>query len=354
MIGELAAGFAVGAVLGFLLKRSGLCFTGLSYEGVFQRQGSSLVLFFMAIAVEAVIYHGLGHAGLISIPSFLPPFSLVGVGLGSLLFGVGAVLAGGCLVSTLVKCGDGRVEGYAALAAFLVAGYSVSAGFALPVTAKLRSMLVVQDALPGRLGLLPLALALAAVAVLGLCVARRRKQVVSLARESQGAGPLFWLRRKAWSRERSVVVIGVVLGAAFLVSEQFGRSYGCAAAMPLLSWVFSVVPPDQVMGGCNPYDVVLGWGSGFVAGICFGSLLAAVASGAFRLVFPTAMELVGSVAGGLLMGCGAMWGAGCLLSNGLVGTAQFSAKSWWALLFLMGGIWLGGVIARWIAKGREA
>lgn len=44
------------------------------------------------------------------------------------------------------------------------------------------------------------------------------------------------------------------------------------------------------------------------------------------------------------MGIGAVWGQGCLIGNGLVGTAQFSLKSWWALLFIVIGIWSSAYI----------
>lgn len=350
MIAQLASGFAVGAVLGFPMKRSGLCFTGLVYGAVCEQRRYGLALFFLVIAVQAVLYHGMGHAGLITIPSFLPSFSLLSVGLGSLLFGMGAVLAGGCLVSTLIKCGDGRVEGFAALIAFLVAGYGASAGLAQPASAWLRSAFVVPDNLPGRLGLTPLILALVAVLVLALVVVWRRRQSVLLVPDQEGSGVFFWLRRKTWSREAALVAVAVVMGLAFLASQQFGRFYGCTTAMPLLSWVFAISQPAVVIGGCNPYDVVLGWASGFVLGIAVGSLVASLVMKTFCLALPTMAELAGSVAGGLLMGFGAVWGAGCLVSNGLVGTAQFSAKSWWALFFLIAGIWLGGVIAKRIAQ----
>ncbi|MDO4503352.1 MAG: YeeE/YedE family protein [Coriobacteriia bacterium] len=350
MMTQLLCGAVFGVALGFLLKRSGMCFTGLAYGAVCQRRWYELVPFMLVVAVQALVYHGMGHAGLITLPSFLPSFSLVSVALGSVLFGVGAVLAGGCLVGTLVKCGDGRIEAFAALASFLVAGYVVSAGPGMPLSAGLRSLAVVADDLPGRLGLLPLGLAAAGALALAVLTVRRSRDSVSLEEPSAGSGLGYWLGRKPWRRELVAVAIGLVMGLAFLASEQFGRRYGCATAMPLLSWVFALNPPDVVVGGCNPYDVVLGWGSGFAIGIPLGSLAASLVTGSLQLVRPSALELVASVVGGLLMGAGAMWGAGCLVSNGLVGTAQFSAKSWFALLFLLAGIWAGGCVAAAIAK----
>lgn len=45
-----------------------------------------------------------------------------------------------------------------------------------------------------------------------------------------------------------------------------------------------------------------------------------------------------------MMGLGAVWASGCLVGNGLVGTAQFSVKSWYALLFIAIGIWIASYI----------
>lgn len=349
---KFLSGFIVGLILGFLLKRSRLCFTGLIRDAYLERKPYELALFGTVIAVQAVIYHGMGHLGLITIPSYLPAFSLVGVALGSVLFGFGAALAGGCLVSTLVKCGDGRIVGFATLAAFLVSGYAVSAGFAMDSTRVLRSIAVVTDDAPGRLTLLPLALAVIATVMLVVALVRhQRLHRPRFTLPAQYTGLRHVLCEKIWTRETAVVLIGVLMGVTFLVSEQFGRRYGCTVALPLLSWVYAVADPPTVVGGCNPYDVAFGWASMFVLGIAAGSFATTLASGELSLVKPARSTLIRGIVGGLLMGCGAIWGTGCLVSNGLVGTAQFSVKSWYALVFLAAGIWLG---ARFLKARRQA
>ena len=76
-----------------------------------------------------------------------------------------------------------------------------------------------------------------------------------------------------------------------------------------------------------------------VIGIILGSFLTAALGGELRIITVRKSELFRGVIGALLMGAGAVWGLGCLLSNGLVGTAQLSVKSWYALVFLTLGIW---------------
>ena len=121
-------GFTTGLVLGFLLKRSDICFTGLIRDIYLQSQKHNIALFIAIVSTEGLIYHVLGHLDMIRIPSYLPPFSLLAVAIGSFLFGMGAVLSSGCLSGSLVKCGDGKVVGFIAMAMFMLTGYLVSAG----------------------------------------------------------------------------------------------------------------------------------------------------------------------------------------------------------------------------------
>jgi len=130
-----------------------------------------------------------------------------------------------------------------------------------------------------------------------------------------------------------------VLGVAFLISEQTGRHFGVAISTPIMSWIYIFTHPTETCGGCNPYDESFGWGSILVLGIIIGSFITALAGGEFRIIKIRRAELLRGVIGAALMGFGAMWGLGCLLGNGLVGTAQLSVKSWYALVFLVTGIW---------------
>lgn len=86
--------------------------------------------------------------------------------------------------------------------------------------------------------------------------------------------------------------------------------------------------------------ITIGWSKMFILGIIIGSFLTTFLSEEFSLVKVNFKTLIKSIAGGLLMGFGAVWATGCLIGNGLVGTAQLSVKSWYALIFLIIGIWL--------------
>ena len=146
---------------------------------------------------------------------------------------------------------------------------------------------------------------------------------------------------KIWSKESIAIVLGIFMGLVFLVSEtSCGRSGGVAISSPLFSWGYLVMNSEALAGGgCNPYDLNFGWGSMFVLGVIVGSFLTAWTSQEFSIVKTNKKIIIMTIIGSALMGFGAVWGQGCIVGNSLVGTARFSLKSWYAVLFLCLGIW---------------
>ncbi len=344
----LASGLIFGMLFGFVIKRSRFCMTSLVRDIYLEKRFYNIVLIVAIVAVEGLIYHGLGHMHLVRIPFYLPPFSLLSIALGGLLFGVGAVVSCGCLTSTLVKCGDGRVAGLISLATFIVTGYFVSAGPGKDLSKYLRSFFIVEDMLPGRRSIVPVIVFAVLTVVAVYLLWRHRKTHPALFQvPGQYTGLRHILCEKIWPMEPTVVIIGVLMGLAFPVSGYFGRHFGFAIVSPILSWAYTAFPARGIVGSCNPYDTMFGWGSMFVLGIVLGSLLTTLASKEFSIVLPDKATALKMVAGGVLMGLGGVWGQGCLIANGLVGTAQLSMKSWYALVFLVLGVWLA---ARLILK----
>lgn len=333
-------GFITGLVLGFLLKRSDICFTGLIRDIYLQSQKHNIALFIAIVSTEGLIYHVLGHLGMIRIPSYLPPFSLLAVAIGSFMFGMGAVLASGCLSGSLVKCGDGKIVGYIAILSFMVTGYIVSAGPLVELSKLIRKPAVVSDNIPGRLSIIPV-IFFAVIAVITYIKLYRyhRNHKLNIDFPGKYNGILHTLLEKIWPLEAATIVIGAWLGIAFLSSDVTGRHNGVSLATPTLSWLYAIAKPDEIVGGCNPYDQVIGWGSLLVLGIIAGSFIAARLSDEFTLIIPQKKEAIRSAIGGALMGIGAMWGQGCLLTNAYVGTATWSLKSIYAAAFLIAGIW---------------
>lgn len=125
---NIISGLILGIVFGYVLSRSHICFTGLMRDIYLQKSSYNIVLFFAIICIEGLIYYALVAAGAVRMASFLPPFSLLSVAVGSFVFGMGAVMCNGCLTATLVKCGDGRLSGWIYLAVFMASAFFFAAG----------------------------------------------------------------------------------------------------------------------------------------------------------------------------------------------------------------------------------
>jgi hypothetical protein len=314
------SGLIFGIIFGFAMQRSGICFTGLVRDIYMLKYRYNILLFAMIIAVQGLIYYLLVFIGLIRMPSFLPPFSLLTIAIGSFAFGFGAVMSSGCLSATLIKCGDGRLTGWIYLAVYMASAYLFAAGPAIGFSKAARSIAVTDDMLAIRTSIVPLIVF--AVAAVAMAI-------------------IMKVKGNTGDRKRNLtsLIIGILLGLAFLVSEQTGRHFGVAISTPIMSWIYAITKPIETCGGCNPYDEHIGWGSMLVLGMIIGSFISAKSSGSFKIIKPDKNELPKGIAGAALMGFGAMWGLGCLLGNGVVGTAQMSLKSWYALIFLVAGIW---------------
>jgi len=339
MAGKYISGLLVGIVFGYVVRKSRICFTGLIRDVFLMKDRFNIVLFSLIIVVEGTIYYILSVTSLIRIPLYLPPFSLISVALGSFIFGFGAVMCSGCLTATLVKCGDGRVSGWLYLLLFMISDYFFSAGPGIGVSKRLRTALVVDDDLAVRYSYAPLFIFIVLLALLLFIIKRHSYESHSVSGRYSYTGIRNILFERSWPAVFNSVMTGAVLGAVFLISEMHGRHAGITISSPVMSWVYYFTDPVETCGGCNPYDETLGWGSMLVIGIILGSFLTAALGGELRIITVRKSELFRGVIGALLMGAGAVWGLGCLLSNGLVGTAQLSVKSWYALVFLTLGIW---------------
>lgn len=332
-------GLLIGMLLGYVLRRSWLCFTGLIRDAYLMKYYYNAVYFLTMIAVQGAVYYGLGAAGIVRIPSYLPPFSLFSIAVGSFMFGFGAVLAGGCMTKTLVECGDGRILGWIKLLVFMVCAYLVAAGPLIGVSKTIRTIALIDDNLSIRTTMIPLVIFAVLSIVLIISLIRHNKRE-RMGDDSEEPGSLLsWIIEREWPEELGPVLVGIVLGIAYPVSGAVGRHFGVSITSPIMSYVYAFTRPVETCGGCNPYDEVFGFGSMLVLGIVVGSFLTAIARHEFRIMKPRKSALIKAVIGSALMGVGSMWGLGCLLGNGIVGTAQLSLKSWYALIFLAAGIW---------------
>src|SRR5579871_4789707 len=129
---RLALYWALGLAVGAVLQRGRLCFAGAFRDLFLMRNGTMMRAILVGLALMAPVF-ALIESKAVPQPSFgaLPAGAhVVPLGLnlvaGGLLFGIGMVVAGGCVSGTLYRIGEGYVASWASLFGILI-GLSLAA-----------------------------------------------------------------------------------------------------------------------------------------------------------------------------------------------------------------------------------
>lgn len=357
-----AVGLVLGLIAGFVMHRSDYCLAGMFRDLFLFRKTFLLRSLALQLVLTVVLFEAARIAGLLPLYPFpiLAPPSLANL-LGGMLFGVGMVLAGGCVVGTLYKLGAGSVLSLVAFAGIIFGSglyAEIHPWWAKVVRAT--TFFSPSRTIPQALGLSPTILALAVTG---------------------GSLPMFrsWYRRRLWERTfplagylqpwKSAVALALLgLISYLLVGMPLGitTTYAKMAAMleklvipqHLAATAFFSNKPLQVV---HPFSATLleGWtGPQFdhlwaiqfpvIAGIVLGGWASAVLLGEFHPHWriPPYQYLL-TLSGGTILGLSSRMVPGCNVWHLMGGLPIFAMSS---LLFAAGmipGAWLGGrVISR--------
>jgi uncharacterized membrane protein YedE/YeeE len=329
--------WALGAALGFVMFQASFSFAGAFRRLLAERRGAGVRAQLLMIAAASVLIlpatasgEVLGQAvrGLV----FAPGLAVV---VGAFLFGVGMQLGGGCASGCLFGAGGGSAR-LALTLVFFVLGATLASwqsewwtDWWAPAPVALGSVLGPGPALGGTLA--GLGLAFAAV---------------------------WWLERAmhgtAAPLPRALLWAALALAALnFATLLVVGRPWAITAAFPL--WGAKAVAalgldepafwpwwedPTRIEALLRPVwaDRTTAMDLGMLAGAFVAAVLAGRLARNWRL---PAGEAAASVLGGLLLGVGAMLGAGCNISAYVSGIASGSVHGWvWIGPALLGN-WLG-------------
>lgn len=355
-----------GLSAGFLMHRSDFCVTGMFRDFFLFKDARMLrVLVFMVVASMA-LFHVAKTLGLIAHYPFplLGAMSLTNI-LGGVLFGIGMVLAGGCVVGTLYKMGAGSILSAVAFAG-LLAGSAFYAEIH-PAWSALTQQLAVfgpGKTIPQALGLSPYALIVPVLAAGGWLVWRWARQG-ALVMPSYAEGYI-----QPWMT--AVLLAGVGLASYIVVGMPLGitTSYAKLGAT-VQSWFapdhvaslayfqaqgLKYVPPfgDTVItGGAGPaLDAVAAIQYPLVGGIIFGAMVSAVKLGEWKLRYRVPARQYASVLiGGILLGLAARMVPACNVWHLWGGVPILAGQSVLYVIGLLPGTWIGSVIlARYVVR----
>ncbi|GIO65959.1 YeeE/YedE family protein [Paenibacillus cookii] len=285
----------------------------------------------IAISIQSIGVFALIQAGLIEFSAGAFPW--VATILGSFIFGIGIILAGGCATGTWYRAGEGLIGSWIALFGYMAMSATMKTGALAPVNNEIKKLDAPVNSIPETFGLSvwPF-IATLAILTAFLAIRQLRKPKVAIpAMKAKRSGLNHLLFEKRWHPFFTAVLVGLIALLAWPLSEATGRMSGLGITTPSANLLQYLVTGDS--------DKFVNWGMFLVLGIFVGSFIAAKGSREFRFRAPDAKTAVSSFIGGILMGFGASWAGGCSIGNGLVMTAMMTWQGWVSLAFMILGTW---------------
>lgn len=285
----------------------------------------------IAISIQSIGVFALIQAGLIEFSAGAFPW--VATILGSFIFGIGIILAGGCATGTWYRAGEGLIGSWIALFGYMAMSATMKTGALAPVNNGIKKLDAPVNSIPETFGLSvwPF-IATLAILTAFLAIRQLRKPKVAIpAMKAKRSGLNHLLFEKRWHPFFTAVLVGLIALLAWPLSEATGRMSGLGITTPSANLLQYLVTGDS--------DKFVNWGMFLVLGIFVGSFIAAKGSREFRFRAPDAKTAVSSFIGGILMGFGASWAGGCSIGNGLVMTAMMTWQGWVSLAFMILGTW---------------
>ena len=358
----------IGFLFGFFLERSDLCGASAFSEVVMMRDHRKVAGLWVAIVVGMLVF-SLGAAwGWFR----LSPKPLIWASylVGGATFGVGTVLAGGCVSGALFKAGQGNLNSMAALVAIPLGVSAVAYGPLQGLNQRLRRYVIKADdggsvSLPSATGLPYWAWAVlfcVATGVGAYLLLRRSKREEGAANPRlSSSGLVDRVLTRAWKPWQSGVAIGLLGLVAYCSSAASGRSYPLGVTHGVLDvqvlttdypvdsvWkpkaqpaskaqasakAASAAPPTKpAVASPHKQKHVVWWLVALVASLVVGSFTSSKLRGSFNLRPKPPDETVTAFFGGLLVGAGAALAGGCIIGNVVSGVALMSLGN---VLFLV-------------------
>jgi len=350
----LVVSLLAGAAFGIVLQRARFCFLCNFRDFVEDRKPDGLVAILVALAVGAVLYTVVMMAWMpVPQPERLPPNAHIGpvgavLAAGAFVFGIGMAISGSCLSAHLYRLGEGSPTSPFALAGaatgFLIGFVTWNPLYLASVSESPATWLPHRLSYAGTLAVTVFVLAALLVAVVALGRPRAEARAAD-------TGDLRALWRKVFVERWPAATAGIAVGIISAIYYFRVAPLGVTAELGSLARTAGAslgALPDTLLGldglrGCATVvkQTLLSPNGLFVGGLVLGSFAAALLAGQFKPAWPTPGQVARGLAGGVLMGWGAMVALGCTVGVLLSGIHAGALSGWVFLAFCTAGIWLG-------------
>ncbi|AKI01451.1 YeeE/YedE family protein (DUF395) [Hoeflea sp. IMCC20628] len=342
LIGEpqtaLVGGLVLGLAFGVFAQRSRYCTRSAVLAAMGESDLKPLATWAAGFAAVILAVQLLLGSDLINVEEtrfFSTAQSLSGAIIGGLVFGIGMVLARGCVSRLLVLGASGNLRGVFSIAIIAVTALATYSGVLVPLRDSIGS--VWSTAAIGDNDLLALTgldrwtgIALGAVlAIVALGFAIKAK--LSLWR-------LFG---------------GVMIGLTVATGWYFTWQLSTQVFEPIQAESLSFIRPLATTGELALESGFAGLDQGVLLGAVIGAFVAALLSGEFRISTfsePGVPSIWRYAAGSVLMGFGGILAVGCTIGAGLTGGSVLAVSSLLGLASMIGGAALTQLVLRSVAR----
>jgi len=329
----VGGGLAVGAVFGLLIQRHRFCMVAATGNLLLINDNRQVLAFIAALVVAITGTQLLEFTDTVAIADSAyrnSQFDWFGASFGGLIFGIGAVLAGGCATRTLIRSTEGSLNAIIALLFFMLLAASAQFGFLEDIRIGLTHNTAID--IEGDASI---------AAMLGLPQWLPAIVIVTL---------LLAYLVKNWNPEaKSMIIAGIVIGllvicgwyiTGVLAQDEFDPTNPSAITVsgPLARFGYILIS-GKIPG--------LSFAISFVVGIAVAALLFSLVSGRFKFEAPKAGAAKFAAMGGSLMGMGGIMAYGCNVGQGLTGISTLSVES----ILAFSGMFIGTMAAvKWMER----
>jgi uncharacterized membrane protein YedE/YeeE len=372
--GNLAVYWVFGIAFGMILQRSRLCFASAFRDLFLLRDGRNLRAILVGLAVASIGFAFI-QVRAVPTPTFgalpdqahLMPVSAQLI-VGGLLFGLGMVLAGGCVSGTMYRIGEGYVGSIVAMIGILV-GLVVATWHWnwWWVTFSDHAPTIWLPSIFGYGGAI-----VATLVALGACylasiwwelrAGPRPSFPTKRATEAPTLGLGDWLAQQyralfgqGWPFIVGVIALAILNVFVYLFDHPLGVTGELANWANRAVSLGGITAPTLLgasnLAGCLlVFDPNASWvttGTMLDGGLILGSFVAALYAGEFKLRVPRQrVRYVQSIGGGVLMGYGAGIAAGCTIGAFFSAVPSLGLNGWVFGLALLVGAGVGVQIIR--------
>ncbi|MCV0396293.1 MAG: YeeE/YedE family protein [Rhizobiaceae bacterium] len=342
----LAGGAMLGLVFGVAAQRSAFCTRSAVLDIVRGGDGTALATWLVGFAVAILGVQLLLFNGALDVTEtrfFSTAQSLSGAAVGGLMFGIGMILARGCVSRLLVLGASGNLRALFSILIVGLVGLATYAGILSPL----------RDAIGGLMGTGAIG-GNDLLASAGLD--RGAGLALGLALAVLAAGLALRNRLSPWR-----VLGGAAVGATIVGGWWFTWQLSMQVFEPIQAESLSFIRPLATSGEIAiGRDTLFGWDQGLLAGTVLGAFAAAILFRDFRIATfsePGTPSILRYAIGAVLMGFGGILAVGCTIGAGFTGGSVLAISSILGLASMVAGaalaeLALGGRPAR--KPGRAA